>query len=61
LDKDQGEEVYWFETNSIDAYTDANYSTKIPDINNINFQKYETLLTGKLKDTLDITEANVKK
>lgn len=61
LDKDQGEEVYWFETNSIDAYTGAKYSTKIPDIHNINFQKYETLLLRKLKDTLEIADVSIKK
>lgn len=59
LNKDQGEEVYWFETNSIDAYTGAKYSTKIPDINNINIKKYETLLLGKLKDTLEIAGVRV--
>jgi DNA polymerase elongation subunit (family B) len=60
LDKDQGEEVYWFETNSIDASTGGKYSTKIPDIDNINFQKYETVLLGKLKDTLEIAGIRIK-
>jgi hypothetical protein len=59
LDKDQGEEVYWFETISKDGYTGGNYSTNIPEINNINFQEYETLLLEKLKDTLEITGFNV--
>jgi DNA polymerase elongation subunit (family B) len=61
LGRDQGEEVYWFETNSIDAYTDAKYSIKLPDINNINLQKYETLLLHKLKDTLEIAGVKMKK
>ncbi|WP_458746097.1 DNA polymerase domain-containing protein [Candidatus Nitrosocosmicus sp. T] len=61
LGKDQGEEVYWFETNSVDEYTGAKYSTNIPDMNNINFQKYESLLLGKLKDTLEIADVSIKK
>ncbi len=61
LGRDQGEEIYWFETNLKDEYTGAKYSTNIPDINNINLQKYETLLLGKLKDTLEITDVSFKK
>ncbi|MGD9673665.1 MAG: DNA polymerase domain-containing protein [Candidatus Nitrosocosmicus sp.] len=55
LDKDQGQEVYWFETIRKDKDTNGTISTTIPTPDNLNLTKYRNALLKKLKDTLLIT------
>ncbi len=60
LDKDKGEEVYWFETVSKDKDTNGNFSTTIPTEDNLDLQKYKETLLNKLKGTLLIAGFDVK-
>ncbi len=59
LEKDKGEEVYWYETISKDVETNGKFSITLPDTRNLNLQQYKNLLLDKLKDTLDIAGFNV--
>jgi DNA polymerase elongation subunit (family B) len=61
LDKDQGEEIYWFETIRKDNDTNGTFSTIIPTSDNLNLLKYKKTLLRKLKDTLQITGFDVNK
>lgn len=60
LDKDQGEEVYWFETICKDEYTKGNFSTTIPTADDLNLKKYKKLLLDILIDTLEIIGFDVE-
>jgi DNA replicative helicase MCM subunit Mcm2 (Cdc46/Mcm family)/DNA polymerase elongation subunit (family B) len=61
LDKDKGEEVYWYEITCKDDLTKGNYSYLVPkDLNHLNLMEYKRLLLNKLKDTLEITSFNFK-
>jgi hypothetical protein len=59
LEKDKGEEVYWFETNCKDKYTCGNFSISVSTLENLNLQQYKQLLFNKLEDTLEITNFDV--
>lgn len=61
LEKDKGEEVYYYETIDKDEQTKGNYSVTLPTPDNINLQKYKTILLDKLKDTLEITGFDIVK
>ena len=54
LEKDKGEEIYWFETNCKNKDTNSKYSIITPTSENINLSYYKTLLVTKLEDTLEI-------
>jgi DNA polymerase, archaea type len=61
LEKDKGEEVYWYETTCRDVQTRGNYTCLVPnDLKNLNLIEYKRLLLSKLKDTLEITNINFK-
>ena len=59
LEKDKGEEIYWFETLCKDTDTNGNFSTIIPNLENINILYYKILFLDKLKDTLEIIGLNL--
>jgi hypothetical protein len=59
LGKDNGEEVYWFETNNIDKDTGNNYSVISTKSENLNLQQYKKMLLDKLTDTLEIASFDV--
>lgn len=61
LEKDKGEEVYWHGTIDKDEQTKGNYSFNLPKPNNINLQKYISILLDKLNDTLEITGFDIIK
>lgn len=61
LEKDKGEEVWWYETIGIDAKTKGSFSTLVSKPENVNIKKYKKLLFDKLKDTLEITGFDIKK
>ena len=54
LEKDKGEEIYWFETNCKNKDTNSNYSIITPSSENINLLYYKKFFVDKLKDTLEI-------
>ena len=60
LEKDKGEEVHWFETICKDEKTNGYFSITTPTYENLNLYQYKRLLLNKLKDTLEITNFNVK-
>ena len=55
LGKDKGEEIYWYEIRCIDENTKGNFSTIIPNPEDLDIQYYKRMLSDKLKDTLEIT------
>jgi DNA polymerase, archaea type len=59
MEKDKGEEVYWFETNCKDKDTDGNFSISVPTLKSLNLQEYTHLLLDKLKDTLEISNFDI--
>jgi DNA polymerase, archaea type len=59
LEKDKGEEVYWFETNCKDKDTGGNFSISVPTLEDLNLQQYKHLLLDKLKDTLEISNFDI--
>ncbi len=61
LEKDKGEEVYWYETNKIDEKTKCNYSILPPRPEDVNVEKYKGWLLDKLRDTLEIAGFNFEK
>ncbi len=61
LEKDKGEEVYFYEITGIDNTTKESYSITVPSSNNINIKKYKSLLLDKLEDTLEIAGFNTIK
>lgn len=61
LEKDKGEQVWWYEIIGVDNETKSNFSTSIPKPENVNIKKYKELLFNKLKDTLEITGFDTKK
>jgi DNA polymerase elongation subunit (family B) len=61
LEKDKGEQVWWYEIIRIDAGTKSSFSTLVPKPENVNIKKYKEKLFDKLKDTLEITGFDVKK
>jgi DNA polymerase elongation subunit (family B) len=61
LEKDKGEEIYWYETIDKDEQTKDNYSITAPTPNNTNLQEYKSILLDKLKDTMEITGFDIIK
>ena len=62
LEKDKGEEVYFYEIIGIDNITKGCYSISVPTRpEGINMKKYKGLLLDKLKDTLEITGFNTSR
>jgi DNA polymerase elongation subunit (family B) len=61
LERDKGEEVWWYEIIGIDAETKDGFSTSVPKPETVNIKKYKKLLFEKLKDTLEITGFKVEK
>ncbi len=59
LEKDKGEEVYWFETNCKDKDTGDNFSISVPTLEALNLQQYKHLFLDKLKDTLEISNFDI--
>jgi hypothetical protein len=59
LEKDRGEEVYFYEITSMDVMTKGCFSVVLPNgPKSINIKKYQSLLLDKLKDTLEISGFN---
>jgi len=54
LEKDKGEEVFWFEVLKKDEKTNVTFSTKTPIRHELNLRAYKSLLLNKLCDTLKI-------
>ncbi len=54
MNKDKGEVIRWYETKNIDKETCENYSTSVPDPENVNLNHYIDRLLEKLKRTLEI-------
>ncbi|MPZ06840.1 MAG: hypothetical protein GEU26_10590 [Nitrososphaeraceae archaeon] len=55
LEKDKGEEVFWFEVIQKDNTTNKAFSIKTPTQHELNLRAYKCLLLDKLYDTLEIT------
>jgi hypothetical protein len=59
LEKDKGDEVYWFEVTHRDNKTDKAFSTTVPTLSEINYRAYKHLLLDKLHNTLEIAGLDV--
>jgi DNA polymerase I len=59
LNKDKGEDVFWYEIVDEDEFTNGTFTIKIPTSEMININKYKSYLINKLSDTLEITGFNV--
>lgn len=51
LGKDKGEEIGYYEIKHKDKVTNGKFSITIPNTDNLNLQKYESIRLDKLSDT----------
>ena len=54
LNKDKGEEVFWYEIIDKDQTTRGTFTITTPSSEEINIEKYKNYLLNKLSDTLEI-------
>jgi DNA polymerase I len=54
LNKDKGEEVFWYEIIHKDKTTNGTFTITTPSSEEINVKKYKNYLLNKLSDTLEI-------
>jgi DNA polymerase, archaea type len=59
LDKDKGEEVFWYEIIDEDKSTNGTFTIETPTSEMININKYKSYLINKLSDTLEVAGFNV--
>jgi DNA polymerase, archaea type len=59
LNKDKGEEVFWYEIINKDKTTNGTFTITTPGLEEINIKKYKNYLLNKLSDTLEIVGCDV--
>jgi DNA polymerase, archaea type len=59
LNKDKGEEVFWYEIIDKDKTSNGTFTITTPSSEEINIKKYKNYLLNKLSDTLEIVGCDV--